>query len=238
MRKGKLVLLPNHLDLSDGSLSVLPKSLEAVVTSLDGIFVESEKGARRFLKCFKFPGETTFRDVKLKQLNEHSQKNDYKDMLTHLLEGETWGVLSDAGMPCLADPGSKLVAAAKEHQIKVDIYHGPSSITHALILSGFDAQNFSFHGYLPREEKIILDQFKFIEKIVFKTGQTQLFIETPYRNQKVFEFMLKVLHPKTTICVAIDLMTKEEKVIKDTVGNLKKNTPYIPKNPAVFLIGN
>ncbi len=238
MNKGKLFLLPNHLDCNSKDLSDLPKDLEKVVLGLDGIFVESEKGARRFLKCFKFEEPKTFRDVKLKLLNEHSSKSDIKSMVEHLLSGEKWGVLSDAGMPCLADPGSELIKELKTHQIPIRLFHGPSSITHALIVSGFSAQSFSFHGYLPRKEPELISKLKQLDSIAFKSKQTQVFIETPYRNQKLFEIMLKTLHSRTQVCVALDLMTKEERVITDAIAALRKKPPYLPKAPAVFLISS
>jgi 16S rRNA (cytidine1402-2'-O)-methyltransferase len=234
--RGKLFLLPNHLDLTSESLDVLPRQLEKVVPFLDGLFVESEKGARRFLKCFRFEEPKTFRDVKLRLLNEHTHSSEIEEMVEVLASGEKWGVLSDAGMPCLADPGSNLVKAATKKMIPIEIFQGRSSIVHALMMSGFNTQSFSFHGYLPRTEKELFSTLKFLNTIAFKSKQTQIFIETPYRNQKLFDAMLKILHPNTQVFVALNLMTKEEKIINDKVATLKKTKPYLSKDPAVFLI--
>lgn len=236
MIKGRLILLPNHLDMEDTSLDQLPKGLETVVKNLDGVFVESEKGARRFLKCFTFDPPKTFRDVKMKLLNEHSIKSEIQEMVHPLLNGEKWGVLSDCAMPCLADPGSELVREVEKHQIPITIFHGPSSITHALILSGFNAQSFSFHGYLPRKEDELCSKLVFLEKIALKSNQTQIFIEAPYRNQKLLNSMLVALHPNTKVCIAMDLMTKNESVIIDKISVLRKRNLNLPKSPAVFLI--
>lgn len=238
MGQGKLYILPNHLDLDSTSLEIFPQKLPKIVVQLDALICESEKGARRYLKCFHFEEGKTFRDVPLYVLNEHSEKEEIQSLADKIASGGIYGLISDCGMPCFADPGSHLITLLQDKQIDLEILSGPSSIFQALILSGFSAQNFTFHGYLPRKEGELVKKFKEMGLSAHQDKQTQVFIEAPYRNTKLFEQMLKTLHPNIKVCVAIDLMTKKETIISGKVLDLKKKAPHLPKAPAVFLLSS
>lgn len=237
--QGKLILLPNFLhEEGVDLLKSMPSCLSNVVGSLDGVVCESEKGARLFLKCFTLKDGLTFRNIPLKLLNEHTEsKEQIRELLEPIRKGEVWGVLSDAGMPCLADPGSSLVDAANQENLSVEVYMGPTSIILALLLSGFSAQSFSFHGYLPRDVPLLKKRFLELKLMCQKSHQTQVFIEAPYRNDKTLEILLESLDPFFRVAIAVDLGGKDQKVIVKTVAALRKEKSQlnINKRPAVFL---
>jgi 16S rRNA (cytidine1402-2'-O)-methyltransferase len=189
--------------------------------ALDALIAESEKGGRQFLK--KFFGKIT---IPIYLLNEHTQ--DLTPLLT--LPEDIIGLVSDAGLPCIADPGSQLVFLARKKGIKIEAYPGPSSILLALMLSGLPAQQFTFHGYLEREPALLHKQL-----ISLQSHITHIFIETPYRNQKMLEAILKARKPKDLLCVAWDLMGPEQIVISQPIQDWKQ-LPNLQKKPAIFLI--
>lgn len=211
-----LILLPNLLAENTES-SAFPPVIAEKVDVLQGLIAESDKGARQFLKKFK-------KTVPVLLLNEHTK--DFSDLLAPLLKGETWGLISDAGLPCLADPGSQLVEKAREKKINVEAHVGPSSIILALMLSGLPSQKFFFHGYLPYE----LEELKKLDK-----GVTHLFIEAPYRNIKSFQKIKQVLKPNARLCIAANLMAPDAYVETKIVSQWK-DAPSIDKVPSLFLI--
>lgn len=225
---GKLLLLPNLLDEELSTDLYLPMSVNHAVASIQGLIAESEKMARRYLR--RFLSHDDMAKMPLRVLNEHTQEIDA--LIEPICKGEIWGLISDAGLPCLADPGADLVWRAHEKAIAVETFVGPSSIIMALQLSGFPAQSFSFHGYLPREGVELELKIKDLEK---RKG-THLWIEAPYRSAKMLDTLKRILNPPTRLCVATNLTTKHEQVVSKPVSEWKKSSQSLGKDPAVFAI--
>ncbi len=232
-----LYLLPNLLSDHESHLGQLPASVDAAVAKLTALIAENEKEGRRFLRRFAFPAPKTFRDIPIHLLNEHSTESDKKELIKGIEKGGVWGLVSDCGMPCLADPGADLVLMAREKGITVETFAGPSSILFALILSGLGGQHFTFHGYLPKEESELLHELKRIEKLSLKEKSTHLFIETPYRNQRMLEKILSALSDQTWLSIACDLSSPAQFVMTQRIRDWKKNArPEIDKRPSVFVL--
>jgi 16S rRNA (cytidine1402-2'-O)-methyltransferase len=235
-KKAALLLLPNLLgDLPHHEI-FLPPSVDKAVVSLDGLIAESVKGGRRYLSRFKM--EKAPHLVPLALLNEHTKDDEIDFLLEPMRKGERWGLVSDAGIPCLADPGAVLVRRASQLGIKVQAFVGPSSITMALMLSGLQGQRFTFHGYLPRETEALKAQLRGIEAASKRENSTHIWIETPYRNGKMIEAALEALAPETLFCVAGSLTLPEQKVMTWEIGVWKKyqSLPKFDEDPAVFLL--
>lgn len=216
-----LYLLPNLLH-EDTSIDLLPRKLEALIPTLNGIIAESEKGGRHFLRRFSI-------HLPIELLNEHTK--DISDLLQPLQKGENWGLISDAGLPCLADPGYQLVALARQKNIRIEALAGPSSILLALMLSGLPAQSFVFHGYLPREKPDLIQKLRQLEK----DPMTHLFIETPYRNQKTLETLIETLAPTTTLCIASNLTHPSQLVLTHPISNWRKQSlPNLKDIPTIY----
>lgn len=232
-----LILLPNVLfDECVDTSSFFPPALNQKVVSLQGLITESEKEARKYLKRFVFPEGKTFREVPLRLLNEHTKKEELEELLEPLLKGETWGLISDAGLPCLADPGANLVALARRKNVEIEAVSGPSSIFLALMLSGLSGQSFAFHGYLERDANKIREQVKDLEKESLKYRQTKLCIEAPYRSQALLETLIKELSPSTILSVCSSLTSPDEQVWTFPVKEWRqKNLPDLHKKPVIFL---
>ncbi|NGX57597.1 MAG: Ribosomal RNA small subunit methyltransferase I [Chlamydiae bacterium] len=229
MSRGKLLLLPNLLgDLPHHEL-FLPASVDKAVESIAGLIAESEKGGRRFLSRFKT--EKRPHEIPIALLNKHHQDIDF--LLEPLQDGETWGLVSDAGLPCVADPGALLVARARELGLKIQAFVGPSSVTLSLMLSGFTGQSFHFHGYLPKDPKARDQKITNMEK----DRSTQIFIEAPHRNQKTLEALVGSLRDQTKLCVAWDLTLPSQGIVSQNVAVWKKSPlPNVHKKPAIFLL--
>jgi len=232
MPAGKLLLLPNVLEESLPEGPFLPASLVDAVSGLDGLIAESERSARRYL-C-RFLSHEKMAALPLRLLNEHTPPQEIGSLLTPIASGQAWGLLSDAGLPCIADPGADLVAAARQSGIGVEAVPGPCSLILALQLSGFSGQRFSFHGYLPRDEEELQRAVQDLERRA-EEG-TQIWIEAPYRSLKMFDFLKRRLHPTTLLCVAINLTTLLERVESHPVQAWKSLPFSMGKEPAVFLI--
>jgi 16S rRNA (cytidine1402-2'-O)-methyltransferase len=230
---GKLYLIPSAL--SDDNTSVLPQSVLDIVTTLDEFIVENEKTARYFLKAIGI--RTPLQSLTLYSLNEHTESAKISNLLAPLIAGKNVGLLSEAGAPAVADPGSELVRLAHQKGIEVISLIGPSSIILALMASGLNGQSFAFAGYLPKERNERIKKLKELEKLALSRNQTQIFIETPYRNQHLFEDMLTTLDKKTFICIACNITAKNEFIKTRTVEEWKKKIPDLNKKPTVFLIG-
>ena len=229
--KGKLLLLPNLLDESLSHELYLPAGLQGVVSTLKGLICESEKGGRRFLR--RFLSHDQMAALPLQLLNEHT--TSLEPLLAPLLKGEGWGLISDAGLPCIADPGSDLVRLAHEKGISVETFAGPSSILMSLQLSGFSGQQFSFHGYLPREAADLEAKLLELERRT-KEG-TQIWIEAPYRSAKMLEMLLRALKEETRLCLAVNLTMPSQRVLTAAVAKWRAHPFPLAKEPAVFLIG-
>jgi 16S rRNA (cytidine1402-2'-O)-methyltransferase len=231
--KGKLYLIPSTLG-EDSPMNVLPGVIPQVIDNLKHFIVEDLRTARRFLKKIN-PG-IVIDDLTFQILNEHTPADEIPAMLTPLTEGSDVGLLSEAGLPCVADPGSALVGYAHEQGIKVVPLSGPSSIFLALMASGFNGQNFAFHGYLPVDKRDRIQKIKDIETAIYQKDQTQIFIETPYRNNQMLEALIQACKPQTKICIAVDLTLPGEIIIQTTAKRLNLNRPDFNKKPAVFLL--
>lgn len=234
-----LYLLPNLLIDECKASDWLPGLCFDIVPKLDGLICENEKRARVFLKLFAYPEGRSFRDIPLLVLNEHTPHEEIRSELIPQIKKGTWGLVSDCGLPLLADPGSALVAAARKENIQVVALPGPSSVFLSLMLSGLPTQQFAFHGYLPREASPLAARLKELEERSKREGSTHLFIEAPYRNVKLFEVLLKELHSKTHLCVAAGLTGPDEWVKAQPIQAWKQSSqPPIHKIPTIFLFNS
>jgi len=230
-----LVLLPNVLGLVKNWDEVMPKSLEAEVNSLQGLLAENPTEGRRFL------GHFLKEKANLIPIATYSKKTKDEDIdfyLEPLTKGEKWGLVSDAGLPCIADPGSKLVLRARKLGIKVKAVPGPSSILLALQLSGLNGQNFAFHGYLPKENPELKKRIRELDKVARETSATQIVIEAPHRNEVLLKELLETLSEDMTLSLMWDLTLKGEGGMTEKVSTWKKMAlPQLEKRPVVFLWG-
>ncbi|MBX9675281.1 MAG: SAM-dependent methyltransferase [Methylotenera sp.] len=231
---GTLYLIPVTLG-EDNVSQVLPADMIAFAQKLDTFVVESEKTARHFLSTIKTIKPV--RELTLNLLNEHTADKDISALLAPLLAGKDIGLMSDAGCPGVADPGAKLVALAHQKSIKVVPFVGPSSILLSLMASGLNGQQFAFLGYLPVDKLARNNKLKEIEKRSLTHKETQLFIETPYRNQHMLEAVLSTCQPNTRLCIACDISLVNELIVTKTISSWK-NTPLpgLHKRPTVFLL--
>ena len=220
-----LHLLPNLLAEGLDPKAAFPPVLYDVIPTLDGLIGESERNSRRYLKLFT----PDFRNIPIVLLNEHTQSVDA--LLTPLLKGENWGLISDCGLPCLADPGARLVNAARKKNVIIQAYPGPSSMMLALMLSGLSGQSFAFHGYMPREKEPFQQRLRYLIQTADMERQTQLFIEAPYRNNPTRDRLVEQVPKQLQILAAVDLMFETQEII-----NLR-DKPDLHKRPAIFLIG-
>lgn len=235
-KKGTLYLVPNSLDAEIGPVeAVIPAQALARMASLRHFVVEGDRAAWRLLS--RVMDRESLAGVSLEKLDEHTLPEEVPRLLAPALAGEDLGLLSEAGLPCVADPGGALVAAAHAAGIRVVPLVGPSSLLLALSASGLDGQRFSFLGYLPQERAARRSALAAIERGVRADGGTRIFIETPYRNDKLLEDCLEVLSPETRLCVAAGLTTEGEQVRQASVASWRAAPQAIGKKPAVFLVG-
>jgi 16S rRNA (cytidine1402-2'-O)-methyltransferase len=230
---GTLYLLPALLG-GENTTDVLPEYNHRIMYDLDHFIVEDLRSARRFLRKAGYTKE--FEKVWLGELNEHTLLEDIGALIAPLLKGHDTGLLSEAGVPCLADPGAEVVKAAQQRGIKVVPMTGPSSVILALMASGFNGQHFLFHGYLPRKPKEREDQLAQLERDAYQKNQTQIFIETPYRNLQMIESILKRCKPETMLCIGCDLTLPTESVLTKSISQWARSPLPYHKKPAVFLI--
>lgn len=234
MKLGTLYLLP--VTLGDDNISrVLPPEVVTIAQQLETFVVESEKSARHFLSTIKTIKPV--RELTLNLLNEHTEDKTLPELLKPLLAGQDVGLMSDAGCPGVADPGAKLVELAHQKGIRVVPFVGPSSILLSLMASGLNGQQFAFLGYLPVDKTQRNQKLKEIEKRSLTHKETQLFIETPYRNQHMLEAILSVCQPNTRLCVACNISLSDEMILTKTIALWKKSPlPDLHKKPTVFLL--
>ena len=235
---GTLYLIPVTLG-DDDIVALLPASLPPDVIkfaqTLEHFVVESEKPARQFLSAIKTAKPV--RELTLNLLNEHTLDKDVAGLLSPLLAGKDVGLMSDAGCPGIADPGAKLVALAHQKGIKVVPFVGPSSILLSLMASGLNGQQFAFLGYLPVEKQARNLRLKEIEKRSQTHNETQIFIETPYRNQHMLEAILSSCNANTRLCIASQVSLQDELIVTKRISEWKQNTlPDLHKKPTVFLL--
>jgi len=234
MTTGTLYMIP--VGLGDENLSmVIPEDVMQLVRGLEYFVVENEKSARRFLSAIKT--NKPVRELNFQLLNEHTLDKDLPVLIAPLLAGNNMGMLSEAGCPGIADPGASLAELAHKKGAHVAPLTGPSSILLGLMASGFNGQQFSFLGYLPSDKTARIAKLKDIEKQSQRLNQTQIFIETPYRNQHMLEDVLFNCSGNTRLCIARNLSLATELVISKTIAEWKKiDLPDLHKQPTVFLL--
>ncbi|QJX47122.1 SAM-dependent methyltransferase [Hymenobacter taeanensis] len=234
MKKGTLYLIPTIL-ADDTAAQVLPPQVGSQVAALSYFLVENARTARRFIKSVA--PQQVIEELRIGVIDKDSTEAQIQAALEPVLHGQHAGVISEAGCPGIADPGAELARRAHQVGIKVVPLVGPSSLLLALMASGMNGQSFAFHGYIPIERAKRVAALKTLEKQALTQHQTQLFIETPYRNMQLLEDLLTTLHPGTRLCIAASLTAENEFVRTDTIAGWKGKLPEIHKQPAVFLIG-
>jgi 16S rRNA (cytidine1402-2'-O)-methyltransferase len=233
MKIGILYMIPSFL--SEENTTVIPDNTKKILFSLDHFIVENEKSARHFLKAAGYP--KPLQQLHLQVLNEHTKPEEIPGLLKPLLAGMNAGIISEAGCPGIADPGSDLVKLAHEKNIDVIPLVGPSSILLALMSSGMNGQRFIFLGYLPREKSLRVKAIRELEKNCMTKNETQIFIEAPYRNAQLLDDILNTCNAETRLCIAVDLTSPSQLVKTLTIKEWKKRIPDIQKRPVVFLVG-
>jgi 16S rRNA (cytidine1402-2'-O)-methyltransferase len=234
---GTLYLIPVTMG-ADNMTKVLPPEVVMIAQQLETFVVENEKTARHFLSTIKT--KKPVRELQLSTLNEHTTDQELPALLKPLLTGIDVGLMSEAGCPGIADPGAKLAQLAHQKGIRVAPLVGPSSILMGLMASGLNGQRFTFLGYIPADKAARIQRLKEIEKISAKNHETQIFIETPYRNQHLFEDILAQCQSNTRLCIACNISLDDELILTKTItewNKMQKNTlPDLHKKPTVFLI--
>lgn len=233
MKKGKLFLIPSGLG-SEFPAEVIPHSNELIINTINVFIVENIKTTRRFLR--KINPDFDIDHTTFLELNKHTRKEDYFQFLEFIKKGEDVALLSEAGLPCVADPGAEIVEIAHQENIIVKPLSGPSSIMLALMASGFNGQNFTFHGYLPVKKTERETVIKQIEKDAFVKNQTQIFIETPYRNLQMFESIIRTCKSASRLCIAGNLTNNSEFIKTMSIRQWQKQKPPLHKVPVVFLL--
>ena len=231
--KGKLYLIPTTLGDNE-PLEVLPISVKKVIEQIDTYIVENEKTARRFIK--RISASKVQAKLEMFHLNKFTDISSLPDFIEPCLKGIHVGLLSEAGCPGVADPGADVVKLAHEKDIRVVPLVGPSSILMAMMSSGMNGQRFSFNGYLPIDKGERKTEIKRLERLSFDHNQSQIFIETPYRNNKMLEDLCAVLHSNTKICVACDITLPTEYIKTYTANDWSKKKVDLHKRPTIFII--
>ena len=230
-----LFLIPAYLS-EESPVEYFAPSIKEYILKTDYFFVENEITARKVIKFFS--PEKKESELKLFLLDKYSESSDLKEAQKLMKSGQDFGLLSEAGLPCIADPGNLMVKWSHENNIKVIPINGPSSIILALISSGFNGQEFTFHGYLPIDREQKKKQILFLENQVQKSGYSQIFMETPYRNNQLLEDLIKFLNPNTKLCIAANINHPTEEFIKTLkISDWKNKKPELHKIPAVFVLG-
>jgi len=233
MKSGTVFLIPVFLS-DTSSNNVFPNDNMETISGLDNFIVENLRTARRFLRKVGFKKD--FDKINFYELNEHTDPSEIYSYLIDVKKGEDIGLMSEAGIPCVADPGYQIVSLAHQHGIDVKPLIGPSSILLALMGSGFNGQQFVFHGYLPIDKSERRKTILNIENIARKSNQTQIFIETPYRNNKLLADILSFCTDNTMLCIAANITGKYEFIKTKSIGQWKKTKIDLHKKPTVFLI--
>lgn len=231
---GTLYLIPTPLGEESELAAVLPEKVRQTALSLDTFVAENPKTARRFLKSLGM--SRPLQEISITTLDEHTSPEQVPALLAPLLAGKDVGLVSEAGCPAVADPGAQLVKLAHERAIRVIPLTGPSSILLALMASGLNGQSFSFHGYLPANHEERIKRLGELERDSRAKHQTQIFIETPYRNQQMFEDIIRTCQLKTRLCLATDITLPSEKIFTRPISEWQKNPPDFHKKPTIFLL--
>ncbi len=230
---GKLYLIPTTLGETE-PLEVMPLSIKKVIEQIDYYIVENEKSARRFIKSIT--PKKSQPSLNLKLLDKYAVEEETQRYLDVCRQGINVGLLSEAGVPAIADPGASIVKLAHQQNIQVVPLVGPSSILMAMMASGMNGQNFAFNGYLPIDKGDRKRAIKDLERISMDKGQSQIFIETPYRNDKMLADLKAILSPQTSLCIAADITLPSEYIKTMSVQDWKHQQPDLHKKPAIFII--
>ena len=232
-QRGKLYLIPTTLGDNE-PLEVLPLSVKKVIEELDTFIVENEKTARKFIK--RITPRKSQPSLTILKLDKYADQLEVRGYLDACEKGISIGLLSEAGVPAIADPGAEIVKLAHEKNIKVVPLVGPSSIILAMMASGFNGQNFTFNGYLPIDTSERKKAIKSLEKLSKEKNQSQIFIETPYRNNKMLEDIINCLQADTRLCIACDITLPTEYIKTKTVEEWKHEKIDLHKRPSIFII--
>lgn len=232
--KSTVFLIPSALD-DQYSPNQLAAGGVAQIAHLNHFAVENLRHARRYLR--KLLPDLVIDNCTFYEMGKHADDQQLLKALAALNSGNDLGVISEAGLPGVADPGNKIVARAHQYKHRVKPLIGPGSVFLALMASGFNGQEFTFHGYLPREGKDRTKTVRHLEQTLHRTGYTQIFMETPFRNNQLLEDLLQVCNPETGLCIASSLTTDEEKIVTRPVSEWKKAQTNLHKKPAMFLLG-
>ena len=232
--KGWVYLIPTPIaeGTEDTALSVQTK---IIVEKLSYFLVENIRTARRFISSLKI--EKKIEGIQFAELHKNTPPETIPTLFASVLQGQNVGILSEAGCPGIADPGALAIAYAHQHQLRVIPIPGPSSIFLALMASGMNGQSFAFHGYLPIQAGERIKAIKMVEKEAYQRQQTQIFMETPYRNNKLLEDLLNHCRPDTRLCIAKNITGRDEFIQTRTIKEWKKNLPDMHKVPTIFLVG-
>ncbi|WP_339609113.1 SAM-dependent methyltransferase [uncultured Planktosalinus sp.] len=230
--KGKIYLIPTTLGETN-PLEVLPLSVKKIIEQIDYYIVENEKSARGFIKSI-CPGKSQSKLI-ISLLNKFTDPIEIPDFLDPCLDGIDVGIISEAGCPGIADPGAEIVKLAHQKKISVVPMVGPSSILLAMMASGMNGQSFAFNGYLPIDKQQRKKEIRRLEKRSFEENQSQLFIETPYRNDAFLGDLIATLHPNTKVCVACDITLATELIQTKTTEEWKKTKVDLHKRPTLFI---
>lgn len=234
MSKGKLFLIPNALGDPKTSSVLIPSDQLEMIRGIKEFIVENEKNARACFKTLELNHPQS--ELVLHVLDKHNKHQNISSFLKSAENGVAMGLLSDAGVPCVADPGADIVSLAHKKGIQVIPLVGASSILLAVMASGFNGQSFAFHGYLPIDKNERAKKLKQLENESKAKNQTQLFIETPYRNNQMLEDILKHCNTQTKLCVAANLTTESETIISQSISLWRKQKHDFHKKPAVFVL--
>ena len=227
-----IYLIPNLL--GESPLTVLSPQVAQAVQELTYFVVENEKSARKFIKLIA--PDKPQSELQISVIDKHQSTPDYAAYLTPCLQGHSIGIISEAGCPGVADPGSEIVRVAHQKALRVIPLVGPSSLLLAMMSSGLNGQNFAFNGYLPIDKQVRRKTLKILERKV-QEGQSQLFIETPYRNQQLLSDLIETLQPDTLLCIATDLTLPTESIRTLPIGQWKHTSVDLQKRPTLFIIG-
>ncbi len=230
-----LILLPNALDQNLASKTFVTSEVLEAISEIKALIAESKKGAYLFLKQFSLKHFNSFRNIPISLLHEHTKKEEIGSLIELIRDKKRVGLIVDAGLPLIADPGALLVRAAHQTHIPITVYPGPSAIIMALMLSGLSAQSFTFHGYLPIP---LIALKKKIKSLLLRKRETHLLIETPYRTERLLRLFIQELPPNWTLCIACNIGLPHQRVVVQMVKDWKKEkTIYFKKQRAVFVFG-
>jgi 16S rRNA (cytidine1402-2'-O)-methyltransferase len=234
MKYGNLYLIPNFL-AKESQNDFLPDMVKRMSYHLKNFVVESEKEARALIKKLQLACPQN--ELQIFILNEHTEAKTYFELLKALENEQDAGIISDAGLPCVADPGFQLVALSHQKNIKVIPLPGSSSIFMALMASGFSGQNFAFTGYLPIDKVLRVKRIKELERELISKQQAQIFMETPYRNNHLFEDLIKNCNSNILLCIACNISATDELIQTKTIKDWAKQKIDLHKKPTIFILG-